>query len=102
MNTGMSALGSSQADPATRSAWTWTLIIAVVGVVIVSAAVLPSPAMRAKAEQLKAEQIDQENRTLCEKIGMPSGSERFAACAGVLSDVRKRQAERVAAEMADF
>jgi hypothetical protein len=101
MNTKMSALGSPKVD-ATRRVGTWTPIVAVAGVVIVLAAVLPSPAMRAKAEQLKAEQIDQENRTLCEKIGMLPGSERFAACASVLSEVRKRQAERFAAEMGNF
>jgi hypothetical protein len=54
------------------------------------------------SEQFKAEQIEQENRALCERLGTPRGSEWFVACAGVLSDVRRRQAERFAAEMADF
>ena len=56
MNTRPSALGSSAlAGTAMRSVWTWTPLIVIAGVVIVLAAVLSSPAMRAKAEQLKAE-----------------------------------------------
>lgn len=102
MNTRMSALGSAQADTATRSVWTWMPLIVIAGVVIVLAAVLSSPATRAKAEQLKAEQIDQENRALCGMLGMHPGAEGFVACAGVLSEVRTRQAKRFAAEMADF
>jgi hypothetical protein len=102
MNVRLSALDNTKADTATPSVWTWTPIIAIAAVVIALAATLSRPAMRERAEQLKAEQIDQENRALCERLGMPAGSERFAACAGVLSDVRKRHAERFAADMGAF
>ena len=93
---------STHTDTATRSVWTWTPIVLMAGVVIVLAAVLSPPETRARAEQIKAEQIDQENRALCGMLGMPVGSDGYAACAGVLLEVRTRQAKRFAAEMADF
>jgi hypothetical protein len=54
--------------------------------------------MRERAERLQAEQINRDNRALCEKLGMPQGSERFAACADVLSEVRRLEAERISRE----
>jgi flagellar biosynthesis/type III secretory pathway M-ring protein FliF/YscJ len=103
METKMYARGNNtQAGISTRSVWHWTPLVAVAAVVMIVAAILPSPAMRQRAEQLKAEQIDQENRSLCERLGMPRGSERFAACAGALSEARQAQAKRFAIEFADF
>jgi hypothetical protein len=69
-------------------------------ITVVCHALLYGPEMRARAEQLKAEQIDQENRALCEKLGMPHGSDRLAACAGILSEVRRLHEERLAIETA--
>jgi len=54
--------------------------------------------MREQAERLKAEQIGQENRAVCGKLGAPHGSEGFATCVEALDDVRRRQAEWMAAE----
>jgi hypothetical protein len=82
--------------------WSW-VPLAVLGATVIAAAgvaVLYGPAMRERAARLKAEQIDQENRTLCEKLGMPHGSERFGACAGVLLEARRLHEDRLAIEAA--
>jgi hypothetical protein len=71
-------------------------------VVVALAALLSRPEMRVKGEQLKAEQIDQENRLLCERLGMLGGGERFATCTDVLSEARRRQVERLASEIDGF
>ena len=90
------------ADAATHSVWSWMPLVVVGAAVIAAAghAVLNGPATRQRAEQLKAEQIDQENRALCEKLGMPHDSDRFEACAGTLLEARRLQSERLAIETA--
>lgn len=87
---------------AVRPMWSWVPLAALGATVIATAgiAVLYGPAMRERAERLKAEQIDQENRTLCEKLGMPHGSDRFGACAGVLLEARRLHEDRLAIEAA--
>ena len=52
--------------------------------------------------QLSAQQIDQENRLLCERLGMSRGSEKCVICTEVLSETRRRQAERLASEIDGF
>ena len=52
------------------------------------------------AERLHAAQIDQENRALCSKLGMPHGTVQFEACADVLSEARRYEAKRIADEVA--
>lgn len=102
MNTRISPHANAGAHADARSVWSWIPIVVVAAAVGVSAlhAILYGPAIRERAEQLKAAQIDQENRALCEKLGMPHGSDRFSACAGVLSEARQREAERIAIEAA--
>jgi hypothetical protein len=63
-------------------------------------AIVNGPAVHARAEQLKAEQIERENRTVCARLGMAHGSDRFEACAGALDEARRRHAERLAIEAA--
>lgn len=101
MNTRISADATGVRADA-RSVWSRALVAIVAVVVGVSAlhAILHGPAIRERAEQLKAAQIDQENRALCEKLGMPHGSDRFSACVGALSEARQREAERIAIEAA--
>ena len=94
--------GHVNTQAALESKWTWTPVVVIAVVVIALAALLSRPEMREKGEQLKAEQIDQENRLLCERLGMPSSSERFATCTDVLSETRRRQAERLASEIDGF
>lgn len=65
-------------------------IAIVVGLLIVN-----GPAMRAAADRHDAEQIDRENRVYCERFGMAHGTERFAACAGDLAEIRRLHTERI-------
>jgi len=58
------------------------------------------PALWSGAEQRKAEQVQQENKLYCERFRMPPGGESFATCVGLLSEIRKRQGDRLAAEAA--
>jgi predicted AlkP superfamily phosphohydrolase/phosphomutase len=58
------------------------------------------PAIRAAVESYKAEQIDQENTQFCQKFNMPRGTDAFAACVSILTDIRKREADRVARDLA--
>src|SRR2546421_10148819 len=76
------------------------VIIAAVVSALALHAVLYGPAIQERAERLQAEQIDQENRTLCEKLGISLGSERFTACAEVLSEARRQEVKRFANEVA--
>jgi hypothetical protein len=82
----------------------WSLVPLVIIAIVVSAlALLPvvyGPAMRERAERLHAAQIDQENRALCSKLGMPHGTVQFEACADVLSEARRYEAKRIADEVA--
>ena len=48
----------------------------------------------------KAEQVQQENKLYCERFRMPPGGESFATCVGLLSEIRKLQGDRLAAEAA--
>jgi hypothetical protein len=53
------------------------------------------PRLQAEAEWEMAASIEQENRSACGRLGMPSGSETYAACAIELSGVRQRHEERL-------
>jgi hypothetical protein len=94
----MNARTSANSHADARSARCWALIIIVAVVVGASAlrAILHGSAIRERAEQLKAALIAEEDRALCERLGMPHDSDRFAACAGALSETRQREAERIA------
>ncbi len=102
MNTRISAANNVAAGLATRSMRTWIPLLAIAAVVIALIGILDRPAAREKAQQLKAEQVDQEDRTLCERLGKAHGNEGFSACAAILSEVRQRNAERFAAEIRGF
>ena len=98
----MPAIQTTPAYSPIQLVWSWTPL-GIAGAVVIAFAVhaiVYGPAMHEKAEQLRTEQIDQENTMLCEKLGMALGSERFATCAGSLSEVRQRHAKRLAAEAA--
>ena len=87
------------AKPPARS-WIPLVFIAIVVSALALHTVVYGPAIRERAERLHAAQIDQENRALCSKLGMPYGTVQFAACAGVLSEARRYEARRVADEVA--
>ena len=88
---------AGDAKPSVRS-WVPLVIIAIVVSALALHAVVYGPAIRERAERLA--QIDQENRALCSKLGMPHGTVQFAACADVLSEARRNEAKRVAEETA--
>lgn len=90
---------AGDAKPSVRS-WVPLVIIAIVVSALALHAVVYGPAIRERAERLHAAQIDQENRALCSKLGMPHGTVQFAACADVLSEARRNEAKRVAEETA--
>jgi hypothetical protein len=58
------------------------------------------PVLYSASQHLKVQQLQQEDRTFCEKFNMPPGSESFATCAMYLSEVRRLHGDRVAAEAA--
>jgi hypothetical protein len=72
------------------------LAAAVIGSALIT--VLYGPATRERAKHLKTEQID--HRAVCAKLGAPYGSEGFATCVEALDELRRRQADRIAAETA--
>jgi hypothetical protein len=76
----------------------WAYLVAVTGVCTVL--VIKGPQMRAAAEAEQARLIAEEDKLLCEKLGMPHGTADFSRCAGYLAEVRKQHAERLAAEHA--
>jgi hypothetical protein len=49
--------------------------------------IVTGPTIRAAAERQEAEQIELEDKIHCRNLGI--GSDRFAACAGALADIRK-------------
>jgi hypothetical protein len=83
----------------TGRVWRRIAFIAAVSAFAVWAIVF-APTMWRAAERLKAEQVDQENGIFCEKFRMPPGNESFATCVMYLTEVRRRQGDRIAAEAA--
>jgi hypothetical protein len=67
-----------------------TAIAAVIGYLIVN-----GPAMRAAAERQEAQQIDLEDRTYCQKLGMNYGTDLFATCATTLAEIRRLHGVRL-------
>ena len=85
----------------TSDTWSWTPL-GFIGTVLCAAvlySVLYGPELRERAHRLQAQQIHQENRTLCEKLGF-KGNGQFTACADVLSEVRRLEAERLSRDLA--
>jgi hypothetical protein len=82
--------------------WSWMplALLGAMAIAMAASIVLYGPAMQERAERLKAEQIDRENRALCEKLGIPHGSDRFGACTGTLLEARRLHEERLAIEAA--
>ena len=65
-------------------------------------AMMNGPRLHAEAQNQTAMQIEAENRSICQRLGMPSGSDRYSACAGELNGVRQRHEDRVAGRSAGF
>ncbi len=48
------------------------------------------PRLRAEAEREVEAEIEEENQSACERLGMPTVSEMYAACAFELNGVRRQ------------
>jgi hypothetical protein len=57
-------------------------------------AYLNGPRLRAEAEQRTAEEAEAESRTVCGRLGMAFGTERYSPCASELNWVRRQEQER--------
>jgi hypothetical protein len=66
--------------------------------IIIYTALIAGPARHETMQRLRAEQLAAENRDYCARLNMPEGTANFAVCAGHLNEIRKRQADRSAAE----
>jgi hypothetical protein len=57
-------------------------------------AVVDGPRLHAMSEQAAAATEDAESQAVCERLGIPSSSGGYAACASELAAVRQRREER--------
>jgi hypothetical protein len=98
----MNADISGHENAGRRPLRSWLLVVALGAGASVFAiyAIVAAPATRRTAERIMSEQIQQEDRSYCDKFRMPPGSEAFAACAADLTEIRRRQRDRSAAEAA--
>ena len=62
-------------------------------------AVYMAPAERRIAQQQERDAIERENIAFCEKHGMLVGTREYALCAEDLTDIRRKQSQRTAAEL---
>jgi hypothetical protein len=82
----------------------WPRLIREVGVAVLGAfwiasvgwAVANGPGIRAAAEQRAVEEAEEESRTVCSRLGMSRGGDRYSACASELTWVRMQHEGRVA------
>jgi hypothetical protein len=58
------------------------------------AALIAGPAMHAAAHEQVVRAVADEDHQFCERFGMRSGTDAFAACGRELSIVRQRQVDR--------
>jgi hypothetical protein len=93
----MSARVTSDKDAAQ---WVLMAVITVVVSGFALHAALNGSAWRERAEKLRLEEIAREDRALCEKLGIHHGSEQYIACVDVLSEARRREAQRLASDAA--
>lgn len=76
--------------------WIPRVVAALVAALAVYAAAAGPEAIR-NAQRVTAEQIQQEDREYCTRLNMAPGTERFAACAADLAEIRRRQHNRALA-----
>lgn len=66
--------------------------------VIIYTALITGPARWETTQRLRTEQLAAENRDYCARFKMAEATADFAVCAAHLNEIRKRQADRSAAE----
>ena len=72
----------------------YALLVAVLVAFGLQAAFIAGPAMRAAAHDQVVRAVADEDQQFCERFGMRSGTDAFAACSRELSIVRQRQVDR--------
>ena len=72
----------------------YALLAAVLAAFGLHAVFTAGPAMRAAAHEQVVRAVADEDRQFCERFGMRSGTDAFAACGRELSIVRQRQVDR--------
>lgn len=72
----------------------YALLVAVLVALGLHAVFIVGPAMRAAAHEQVVRVVADEDRQFCERFGMGSGTDAFAACSRELSIVRQRQVDR--------
>lgn len=79
----------------------WALLAA--GALFFLAVVAPNiPEYRAQAERQRIAEIAAENRSFCEKLGMPAGTQQHTRCTLDVGALRARIARRMADELDGF
>jgi hypothetical protein len=63
-------------------------------VVFCSLLVVNGPQIRAAAEAREAHIAEEENRAFCGKLGIATGTARYAQCASELTQIRARHLQR--------
>jgi hypothetical protein len=89
-------MNSDASGSSMLSRWIPRVVTGLVAAVAIYAAAAGPEAMR-NAARVSAEQIQQEDREYCTRLGMAPGTERFAACAADLAEIRRRQHDRALA-----
>ena len=91
-----------------KGAWHWSwptldeavhAVALALGVYLFAAAgwaYVNGPRLRAEAEERMAGEAEAESRDACQRLGMPPGSVRYAACAVELSRARQQHEDRLA------
>ncbi|HLG83900.1 MAG TPA: hypothetical protein VKY22_23045 [Bradyrhizobium sp.] len=72
----------------------YALLIAILVAFGLHAFVVTGPAIRAAAHEEVVRAIADEDHQFCERFGMRSGTDAFAACSRELSIVRQKQVDR--------
>jgi hypothetical protein len=89
-------MNSNASGSSILSGWIPRIVAGLVAALAVYAAAAGPEAMR-NADRVRAEQIQQEDHEYCTRLKMPPGTERFAACAADLAEIRRRQHDRALA-----
>lgn len=81
-------------DNAPLRSLAYALLVAVMVAFGLHAVFIAGPAMRAAAHEQVARAEADEDHQFCERFGIRSGTDAFAACSRELSIVRQRQVDR--------
>lgn len=95
MKAGAAAPDRTQSGNATTASSVLTVIAIVLFVTaLLLHNTLYGEAIREEAARLEAQAIGIETKEFCERLSISDGSERFALCSEVLSEVRRNEATR--------